>query len=129
MTFIQDHTIMYSLETTFTKNVDDVWSHSSRGRLATWHAFATSERGLMPEIYRHVEGLSIVRLSCVVSNWNIYEPINHFCCCSPPYALDTTPIGRRTLRLLRYAGMLHRSSSDFFELLVEGGWPNDSREQ
>lgn len=25
--------------------------------------------------------------------------------------------------------MLHRGSSDFFELLGEGGWPNDSREQ
>jgi len=82
-----------------------------------------------PEIYRHVEGLSIARPSCIVSNWNIYEPINHFCCCSPPYALDTASIGRRTLGLLRYAGMLHRSSSDFFELLGERGRPNDSRER
>lgn len=81
------------------------------------------------EIYRRVEGILIVGPSCIVSNWNIYEPINHFCCCSPPDVMDTAPIGRRTPGLLRYAGMLHRGSSDFFELLVEGGRPNDSRQQ
>ena len=68
-------------------------------------------------------------LPCIASNWNIYEPINHFSRCSSPYAVDTAPIGRRTLGPCRYTGMLHRGSSDFFELLDQGGRSDDSGEQ
>lgn len=43
--------------------------------------------------------------------------------------MDTAPIGWCTLGPYGYAGMPHRGSSDFFELLDQGGWPDDSGEQ
>jgi len=113
---------------TFQKLISRKNSRSSRV-IPSHRLAARMQPSRTSEIYRCVEGISIVGPSCIVSNWNIYEPINHFCCCSPPYALDTAPIGRRAPRLLRYSGMLYRGSSDFFELLGEGGRPNDSREQ
>lgn len=84
---------------------------------------------LVAEIYRRGTVIDRGAPACIASNWNIYEPINHFSRCSPPYAVDTAPIGRRALGLQRHAGMLHRGSSEFFELLDQRGRSDDSREQ